>query len=487
MASVYLAYDDVLDRYVALKVLSHRFVDDEEFVERFKREAKVGAALSDPNIVSVYDLGETQNGSYYMAMEYVPGGTLRDLLAEKGFLAPGRAVEIALQVAEALSTAHAYGAIHRDIKPQNILLAETGAVKVVDFGIARAAAFSQITRTGHVLGTLCYMSPEQSKGGPVGPQSDLYSLGVVLYEMLTGRLPYQADTASLIAGNILRGHLRPPKEVNPNVPKKVSEITVRLLAQDTRQRYPDASSFMADLVKRGGGESPRRATTQLLGTALQGARTTYKSRTSNKTKPYTPPATPATPKDSRSKLPKRKLRRKAFPRVLLATLILAGALTVPSLASSTMEWLQNEIQPSSKPNDGSVGTAVSPPTTDAPVPAFKQEPEGFSNASSPQGAGNSSSSSPRRSLSQNLPGSLKGSSGSSSLPGAYNSLPNDLSNDTQSLSSNGQDPSCNCSGELSSSGTYTSASQQSQSDSYRGTPNGVEQQARKDLKKMFGQ
>ena len=248
MATVYLAYDEVLDRYVALKVLSHLFVDDEEFVERFKREAKVGAALSHPNIVSVYDLGETQNGSYYMAMEYVPGGTLRDLLSEKGFLASGRAVEIALQVAEALSTAHAYGAIHRDIKPQNILLPETGGVKVVDFGIARAAAFSQMTRTGHVLGTLCYMSPEQSKGGPVGPQSDLYSLGVVLYEMLTGRLPYRADTASLVAGNILRGHLRPPKEVNPTVPEKLSGITVRLLAHDPKQRYPDASSFIADLV-----------------------------------------------------------------------------------------------------------------------------------------------------------------------------------------------------------------------------------------------
>src|SRR4051794_38545916 len=180
MASVYLAYDQVLGRNVAIKVLNPRLAHDREFAERFRREARIAAAFSHPNIASVHDLGETENGGYYIAMECVPAGTLRDQIREKGCIPPNTAGKIALQIAKALQAAHACGTIHRDIKPQNILLTETGAVKVVDFGIARAAAFSNITRTGHVLGTACYMSPEQAKGGPVGPRSDLYSLGVVL-------------------------------------------------------------------------------------------------------------------------------------------------------------------------------------------------------------------------------------------------------------------------------------------------------------------
>src|SRR4051794_34305365 len=192
MAIVYRPRDKLLDRDVALKVLRHHFADDEEFVERFKREARIAAALSHPNIASVDDLGKTQNGSYYMAMEYVPGGTLRDRI-RKGPLSPREAAAIAIQVAQALETAHALGTIHRDIKPQNIIHTETGGVKVADFGIARAAALSEITREGLVLGTEHYMSPEQAKGELVGPQSDLYSLGVVLYEMLTGKLPHEVD------------------------------------------------------------------------------------------------------------------------------------------------------------------------------------------------------------------------------------------------------------------------------------------------------
>lgn len=185
MARVYLAHDEVLDRDLAIKVLREQYADDEEFVERFRREAKSAASLSHPNIVSVYDQGRSEDGAYYMAMEYVPRGTLKDPIKRDGALAPVAAVGVAIQIAEALSAAHSKGVIHRDIKPQNVLVTSTGDVKVADFGIAKAAAFSTATATGVVLGTAGYMSPEQAKGEPVGPWSDLYSLGVVLYEMLS--------------------------------------------------------------------------------------------------------------------------------------------------------------------------------------------------------------------------------------------------------------------------------------------------------------
>src|SRR3712207_7793275 len=191
MADVYLAHDDILDRDVALKVMSSRYRGDEEFVERFKREAQSAAALSHPNIVSICDRGESEDGTYYIAMEYLPGGTLKDRIMSRGPLPPQIAAEVALQIAEALQAAHKRGVIHRDIKPHNILITESGDVKVTDFGIARAADATTVSHLGEILGTAKYMSPEQAMGEPVGPASDLYSLGVVLYEMLTGRVPFE--------------------------------------------------------------------------------------------------------------------------------------------------------------------------------------------------------------------------------------------------------------------------------------------------------
>jgi len=195
MAQVYLTHDEVLDRHVALKILREQYAEDEEFVERFRREARNAASLSHPNIVSIYDQGRSEDGAYYIAIEYVPGGTLIERMRREGVFTSHAAVEVALQITDALSEAHEKGVIHRDIKPQNVLLTHKGDVKVTDFGIARAAASasSVATATGAVLGTAAYMSPEQARGEPVGPQSDLYSLGVVLYEMLTGTLPYEAE------------------------------------------------------------------------------------------------------------------------------------------------------------------------------------------------------------------------------------------------------------------------------------------------------
>src|ERR687894_9150 len=193
MADVFLAHDNILDRDVALKVMSTRYASDEEFVERFKREAQSAAALSHPNIVSIFDRGVSEDGTYYIAMEYLPGGTLKDHILKRGALPPQLAAEVALQTAEALRAAHKRGIIHRDIKPRNILVAESGDVKVTDFGIARAADATTTSHLGDILGSAKYMSPEQAMGEPVGPASDLYSLGVVLYEMLTGRVPFETD------------------------------------------------------------------------------------------------------------------------------------------------------------------------------------------------------------------------------------------------------------------------------------------------------
>jgi beta-lactam-binding protein with PASTA domain len=259
MADVYLAHDNILDRDVALKVMSTRYASDEEFVERFKREAQSAAALSHPNIVSIFDRGESEDGTYYIAMEYLPGGTLKDRIMSKGALPARTAAAVALQIAEALRAAHERGVIHRDIKPHNILITDSGDVKVTDFGIARAASSSTMTRTGSILGTAHYISPEQAMGEPVGPASDLYSLGVVLYEMLTGELPYDADTPLGIAMKHVNGRLSPPMEIDPSIPAGINAVTVRLLAKDPADRYASDAELIEDLERVAAGLEPANA------------------------------------------------------------------------------------------------------------------------------------------------------------------------------------------------------------------------------------
>ena len=249
MADVYLAHDSILDRDVALKVMSTRYASDDEFVERFKREAQSAAALSHPNIVSIFDRGASEDGTYYIAMEYLSGGTLKDRIMSKGALPARTAAAVTLQIAEALQAAHERGVIHRDIKPHNILITESGDVKVTDFGIARAASSSTMTRTGSILGTAHYISPEQAMGEPVGPPSDLYSLGVVLYEMLTGVLPFDAETPLGIAMKHVNGHLRQPQEVDPSIPAGINAVTCRLLAKDPEDRYASDAELIEDLER----------------------------------------------------------------------------------------------------------------------------------------------------------------------------------------------------------------------------------------------
>jgi serine/threonine protein kinase/class 3 adenylate cyclase len=255
MAEVYLARDKELDRDVAFKVLKKQYTDDEDYVERFKREARSAAALSHPNIVSVYDRGKTPDGAYYIVMEHVSGGTLEERILKEGLLSTPTVVELTLQMARALETAHERGVIHRDIKPQNVLLTESGEAKVADFGIARAASSSTMTRTGLVMGTAHYLSPEQALGEPTDPKSDLYSLGVVLYEMLSGELPHDSDTPMGIAMKHMKGELQPPKEVNPNIPEWVNTVVVRLLARNPKERYQSATELIRDLERAQRGES----------------------------------------------------------------------------------------------------------------------------------------------------------------------------------------------------------------------------------------
>jgi len=256
MADVFLAHDEVLDRDVALKLLKTRFAQDEDVVERFRREARSAASLANPYIVPIFDRGETEDGMYYIAMEYMPGGTLKVRIRNSGTLPPYTAAEVALQTAEALQAAHEKGIIHRDVKPDNILLAASGHVKVADFGIARAADATTISHLGDILGSAKYMSPEQAAGEKVGPASDLYSLGVVLYEMLTGRVPFEVDTPVDVLAKHDEKPPPSPKEVNPEVPEDLEVIVMKLLARDPKDRYTSAAELIEDLRRVRDGLPP---------------------------------------------------------------------------------------------------------------------------------------------------------------------------------------------------------------------------------------
>ena len=247
MADVYMAGDEVLGREVALKLLKDRYAEDEEFVERFKREAKSAAALNSPYIVPIFDRGETDDGTFYITMEYLPGGTLKERLMPTGTLRPQEAAEVALQVAKALETAHVRGVVHRDIKPRNILVSDSGHVKVADFGIARAVEATTISHAGDILGSAKYMSPEQAVGEQVGPASDLYSLGVVLYEMLTGRVPFEVETPADVP---IRHAVAPPphpRKLDSEVPEDLDAITMRLLATRPEDRFGSADEVIQEL------------------------------------------------------------------------------------------------------------------------------------------------------------------------------------------------------------------------------------------------
>ena len=246
MANVYLAYDTILDRNVAVKVLRGDLANDEKFVRRFQREALSASSLSNPNIVEVYDVGE-DNGEYYIVMEYVEGKHLKALLKKRGKLTVPEVIDIALQITNGLSVAHDSYIIHRDIKPQNILILENGIIKITDFGIAVAMNATQLTQTNSVMGSVHYLPPEQASGKGATLQSDIYSIGILMYELLTGKLPFRGDNAVEIALKHLKEPMPSIRDELPDIPQSVENIILRATAKNPKNRYSDAREMHEDL------------------------------------------------------------------------------------------------------------------------------------------------------------------------------------------------------------------------------------------------
>jgi serine/threonine-protein kinase len=284
MADVYLARDTQLDRYVAVKVLFAEYARDPSFVERFRREAQNAAGLNHPNIVGVYDYG-AQQGTYFIVMEYVEGRSLRDILRAEERLAPMQAARIASEIAGALDFAHQRGVVHRDIKPGNVLITPSGQVKVTDYGISAnpTDAAAGLTQTGAVIGTATYFSPEQAQGYQVDGRTDVYALGVVLYEMLVGRPPFSAESPVAVAMKHVREQVVPPTQLVPAVPPDLERIVMTALAKDVATRYQTAEEMRADLMRFGRGqrvaapppasltESPTMAATGMAAATVAGA------------------------------------------------------------------------------------------------------------------------------------------------------------------------------------------------------------------------
>jgi eukaryotic-like serine/threonine-protein kinase len=265
MAKVFLGTDTVLGRTVAIKMLAPQFADDDGFVQRFRREAQAAASISHPHIVSVFDTG-SDDGLHYIVMEYVEGKTLEEYLTGGGRIMPDRAIDIAMDVCTALEAAHAQGVIHRDIKPGNIMLNGRGEVKVTDFGIARVTTTAEtVAQTAAILGTASYLSPEQAQGLPVDGRSDIYSLGCVLFEMVTGRPPFLGDSPVAVASKQVLEQPIAPSRLNPDVTGDLDAVTLRALAKHPANRYQSAEEMRADLdrAKRG---LPVEATPLLAGT-----------------------------------------------------------------------------------------------------------------------------------------------------------------------------------------------------------------------------
>ncbi|WP_258359463.1 protein kinase domain-containing protein [Moorella sulfitireducens] len=247
MARVYRGQDRLLHRYVTIKILREQFASDGGFLTRFHKEAQAVASLSHPNVVSIYDVGQ-EDGLHYLIMEYVEGRSLKELIKERGFLPAQEAIDIALQICDALEHAHENGVIHRDIKPHNILITRNGRVKVTDFGIAQAVNEATMPYSGTMVGSVHYLAPEQARGGITGAAADIYSFGIVLYEMLTGDLPFHGETPVAVAIKHIQESPRPLREINPGAPPALERIVLRALEKEPERRYSSAAALRSELL-----------------------------------------------------------------------------------------------------------------------------------------------------------------------------------------------------------------------------------------------
>jgi serine/threonine-protein kinase len=316
MANVYLAEDQELGRRVAIKILNDRHANDDQFVERFRREAKNAAGLSHPNIVSIYDRGEAE-GTYYIAMEFLDGRSLKELIVSRGPAPVPVAIDYARKILDALRFAHRNGIVHRDIKPHNVIVDAEGRVKVTDFGIARAGA-SQMTEVGSIIGTAQYLSPEQAKGAPVDQTSDLYSVGIVLYELLTGKVPFTGDSPVEIAMKHISAAPEPPSALREDVPPDLDKIVLRALAKTPEDRYPSAEEMDRDLARVAQGLSVSRETEEAATQILSRAAVTPATMVAGPPRP---------PQEVLYEYDEPRRGRPIWPWLLVALLVVATALT----------------------------------------------------------------------------------------------------------------------------------------------------------------
>ncbi len=311
MARVYLGHDRLLDRQVAIKVLSEPYASDPQFVERFRREASHAAGLNHPNIVAVYDRGEV-DGSYYIVMEYLAGPDLKQVIRSRAPLPALEAIDDAQQILAALGAAHRRDVIHRDVKPQNVLVAEDGHLKVTDFGIARAGAETDMTEAGSVIGTAQYLSPEQARGDEVTAASDCYAVGIVLYEMLTGRVPFDGGPPVAVAMKQISDEPVSPRIVEPSVPRELEAVVLRSLAKRPSERYRTAEEMSRALAEARAAIDGTGGTTRVMGAAAAGGTTGQMTAATRVAGP--PPTEP----------PRRRRRVWAIVAAVLVLLVVAG-------------------------------------------------------------------------------------------------------------------------------------------------------------------
>ena len=332
MAEVYLARDESLNRPVALKALFPEFAREPSFVERFRREAQAAANLNHPNIVGIYDWGQ-ESGTYFIVMEYVEGRSLRELMRDDGPIESGRAADITAEIASALAFAHRSGVVHRDVKPGNVLITPQGHVKVTDFGIAHSGTSDGLTQTGSVMGTATYFSPEQAQGLAVDGRSDVYSLGVVLYELVCGGVPFVADSPVSVAYKHVREDPLPPSQRNTDVPAGLEQIIMSALAKDPDQRYQSADDMRADLLRFRRGRPLAAAPVTAIVAELPTATVANTGMSA-----YAAPATVANPRvpvDDTGTYAREPRRRRHPALFTVLTLLVLAAILVLILAWAT--------------------------------------------------------------------------------------------------------------------------------------------------------